>query len=412
MNALYLNDTTRGEGYGLFRLTDCAYTAESAITFSLQRSGDRRYLGRTGWQDAEEQLVPESVTATADAVELALLPAVVDQLETQETYRLSVCADGMPPAHCTLAPSEIIYARVASGGAVAAPVAPAPTPPPLPPVAPVEPAPVPPLLEPTPPLTMQSTTPPPATSHLGLILGVLVVLALLAAGGGWYLLRDKTPPPTEQQATPEATPAPATPEATPPPAEVKPEPSVAPTATPPPAETKPEPVAAPAATPPAEPAPAAPVTPPAAPATPAAPVVAPPPVAPVASKVQVRTFMQSKGTPQQALALARTLPKVTSEDQDAVFLLMEMAAEGGIAEAMLETARYYNPADTTPSGSIVKDAEQAFIWYTEAAAKARTSTAPETVPAVADGLASLRDWLKTQAETGSAEAANLLKKIQ
>lgn len=400
MNAVYRNDSVRGEGYGILRINDAApgTSDNPSCTFSLQRSSDGRYLGHADWQDAEEQLVPDAVTPVAGVdgdVELALSPAVVDQLDALEAYRLTVRGEGLPVARCVLELSGIIYSRAVSGTAVAA----APRLVPVQPIQPIQPTPEPqpipePVAEPEPPLVLNNNEPAPKKSPVGLIILALLVLALLA-GGGWYLLRGNKTVTPEEQTTSAPPPAPEP--------EKKPETPVLPaeTAPTPPAEPKPEP------TPPAETKPA-----PAPPATPAPPVAPTPPPAPLAPKVQVRAFMQSKGTPQQALELARTLPRTASDDQDAVFLLMEMAAEGGVPEAMLETARYYNPADTTPSGSIVKDAEQAFVWYTEAAAKAGTTTDPATVPAVADGLASLREWLRKQAEAGSSEAANLLKKIQ
>lgn len=405
MNAVYRNDAARGEGYGLLRISDAApgTSGNPALTFSLQRSSDGRYLGHTDWQDAEEQLVPDAVTPVAGAdgdVELGLSPAVVDQLDALEAYRLTVRGEGLPMTRCVLELSGIIYSRAVSGAAVAVapkpvPVQPAPTPEPEP----IEPIAV---AEPEPPLTLRSNEPAPKKSSVGLIILALLVLALLA-GGGWYLLRgDKTVTP-EEQTTPPVSESEKKLETPVPPAETPPVPPVEPKPEPvPPAETKPEPA------PPAE-APAV-SEPPVAPVVPVVPATPPP--APLAPKAQVRAFMQSKGSPQQALELARTLSRTTSEDQDAVFLLMEMAAEGGVPEAMLETARYYNPADTTSSGSIVKDAEQAFVWYTEAAAKAGTAADPATVPAIADGLASLREWLQKQAESGSFEAASLLKKIQ
>jgi TPR repeat protein len=51
---------------------------------------------------------------------------------------------------------------------------------------------------------------------------------------------------------------------------------------------------------------------------------------------------------------------------------------------MLHLARYYDPSDEQPHGSIIKDAEQAAAWYARAAAAG--------IAEAQDALQMLKDW--------------------
>ena len=90
----------------------------------------------------------------------------------------------------------------------------------------------------------------------------------------------------------------------------------------------------------------------------------------------------------------------TPEGRDAAFLLLGAAAEGGTAKAMVPLARFYDPTDEAPAGSIRKDAEQARLWY----AKAKVAGADEA----AARLDTLDAWLRSKAEAGDAKARQLL----
>ncbi|MBW2657768.1 MAG: hypothetical protein JRC59_08745, partial [Deltaproteobacteria bacterium] len=99
-------------------------------------------------------------------------------------------------------------------------------------------------------------------------------------------------------------------------------------------------------------------------------IVPPPPPsytpdAPVLEKA--RKALREGITPEAALALAKALPE-SPERRDAAFLLLEFAADSGNAEAALAVARYYDPTDKAPSGTIRKNPETAYGWYTEALA--------------------------------------------
>jgi len=131
-------------------------------------------------------------------------------------------------------------------------------------------------------------------------------------------------------------------------------------------------------------------------------IVPPPPPsytpdAPVLEKA--RKALREGITPEAALALAKALPE-SPERRDAAFLLLEFAADSGNAEAALAVARYYDPTDKAPSGTIRKNPETAYGWYTEALAGGQETAKTR--------LAHLHSWVEEQANQGSYEARELL----
>ncbi len=114
---------------------------------------------------------------------------------------------------------------------------------------------------------------------------------------------------------------------------------------------------------------------------------------------KARNALRDGITPEEALAMAKSLPE-SPERADAAFLLLEYAADSGIAEAALVVARYYDPTDETPSGTIRKNPETAYNWYTDALAGGQKDAGAR--------LAQLRSWVKEQADQGSYEARELL----
>ena len=121
------------------------------------------------------------------------------------------------------------------------------------------------------------------------------------------------------------------------------------------------------------------------------------PDAPVLEKA--RKALREGITPEAALALAIALPE-SPEQKDAAFLLLEFAADSGNAEAALAVAHYYDPTDKAPSGTIRKNPETAYGWYTEALAGGQENAKIR--------LAQLRSWVEEQANQGSYEARELL----
>jgi hypothetical protein len=115
---------------------------------------------------------------------------------------------------------------------------------------------------------------------------------------------------------------------------------------------------------------------------------------------QARKALRDGITPEEALALANSLPE-SPERADAAFLLLEYAADSGNAKAALTVARYYDPTDKEPSGTIQKNPETAYDWYRQALAGGQENAKTR--------LAQLRRWVEEQANQGSFEARELLK---
>jgi TPR repeat protein len=133
-------------------------------------------------------------------------------------------------------------------------------------------------------------------------------------------------------------------------------------------------------------------------------LVAPPPApsytpdAPLLS--QVRDAFKKGIGPEAALKMAADLPD-GPERADAAFLLLEYAADAGIAEAAAQVARYYDPLAGEQSGTIRKNPASAIKWY---------RTAREGGVGEAESkLAELHRWLREKAAQGSHEAQVLLK---
>lgn len=121
------------------------------------------------------------------------------------------------------------------------------------------------------------------------------------------------------------------------------------------------------------------------------------PDAPVLEKV--RKALREGITPEEAVAMAKSLPE-SPERADAAFLLLEYAADSGNAEAALAVGGYYDPTDTAPSGTIRKNPETAYGWYRDALKGGQEKAKAN--------LAQLHSWIEKQASDGSSEARELL----
>lgn len=114
---------------------------------------------------------------------------------------------------------------------------------------------------------------------------------------------------------------------------------------------------------------------------------------------QAREALRDGLSPEDALALARSLPE-SPERADAAFLLLEYAADSGNAEAALAVGRYYDPTDKEPSGTIRKNPETAYGWYQDALTGGQENAKAHIVE--------LRRWVEARAQEGSSEARELL----
>lgn len=105
--------------------------------------------------------------------------------------------------------------------------------------------------------------------------------------------------------------------------------------------------------------------------------------------------------PAEAVKLAKNLPD-SDEKPDAVFLLLEYAADSGDMDAALEVGRFYDPTDDIPSGSIQKNASQAYDWYKDALFEGRKAAEAK--------LTRLKKWVEQHAAQGDKKAKELLKR--
>ena len=79
------------------------------------------------------------------------------------------------------------------------------------------------------------------------------------------------------------------------------------------------------------------------------------------------------------------------------FFCWSLQLTAGMREAALAVARYYDPTDKEPSGTIRKNPESAYDWYTEALAGGQENAKTR--------LAQLRSWVEEQANPGLFRSA-------
>jgi hypothetical protein len=115
---------------------------------------------------------------------------------------------------------------------------------------------------------------------------------------------------------------------------------------------------------------------------------------------QARKALREGIDPAEAVAMAASLPE-SPERADAAFLLLEYAADSGHGEAAFLVACYYDPTDSSPSGSIRKNAQSAYEWYRAAVQNGQ--------PEASDRLARLKASIREKAVQGSWESEQLLK---
>ena len=364
MRASISADSGRGPGNGIIEIFDAGTVSEPG--FTLLRASDGKCLGPRGWQESETLLTPEAWDNDGGSLRMAVGPAVVDEVDNLDAYRISLRGVGS----CSLAVKSLVYSHIAGGHGMGAATQvvtpPQPKPAPQPEPEPVLESPEPPLafeeppLVPHEPLDMGTQQPEKSGNKVWLI--VLLVLALAAAGGAawWFLLREPqkaalpTPPEQSQNAA---------------------KPQNAEQAQPKPTDA-PQQQGADAAK---------------------------PALSPLAS---AREQLRGQAQPDVSLAMAKPLRKAdaTPEESDAAFLLLEDAAQKGDAEAMFLVGQFYDPASTLPRGSIPADLTQAKRWYDLAVQKGQ----PQAKPA----LDKLKEHARALDAKGNAEAHSLLQNWQ
>ena len=151
MRASISADTGRGPGNGIIEIFDAGNVSEPG--FTLLRASDGKCLGPRGWQESETLLTPDAWDNDGGSLRLAVGPAVVDEVDNLDAYRISLRGVGS----CALAVTSLVYSNIAGGHGMGAgaPLTPPPAPAP-------EPAPEPePVLEsPEPPLAFEEPQAP------------------------------------------------------------------------------------------------------------------------------------------------------------------------------------------------------------------------------------------------------------
>lgn len=357
MRASITADPSRGPGYGIIQIHDAGAVAGEPL-FVLQRASDGKSLSSGGWQESESSLAPDAWDNDGGSLRLAVGPAVVDEVDNLDAYRISLPGSGA----CVLTVRDLIYSHISGGQGVGVYASP-PATPENPPVTGQNPEPEPVAdPDPAPEAFEQETLPEPqnvaaqaplsmagdmpekdaARQRGKLWVLLLILLLLLAAGLGatWFLTRAPEQPPL-------------------------PVPPATDTSGPQANET--------------------------------ARAAAPAPL------VMAREHLRGEARPDVSLALAKPMrrPDATPEQGDAAFLLLEDAAQKGNDEAMFLVGQFYDPASTLPRGSIPVDMSQARRWYEEALRKGRAEAQK--------ALDSLREHARVEAAKGNAEARALLQ---
>ena len=374
MKAAFENTIERGRGYARLRLSEVAHPSSSGWRFSLCRGSDMTFLGRSGWQNAEDFTEPETYTADGDDLILHIGPDVVNKLDTNENYRITLQCDSQSSQTATFAITTLNRALMDTQGHISSvpaqkPVVPAPQQQPAPDPAPDDASPgVPPPLPAA-----------PQKSRLPMILAALLVLAILGGGALAYWFMTK-----KNRATEVVAQAPVQSEEKPEPAKTEPPEPVKPEEQP---EAKPEPTKV---------DPPEPVKPEVKPE----PAKAEPPVR-LSTREQANKYLGANPTAQGARELAATLQQSSAEDQDALYRLWYFAADAGDGAACLQLARTVDPA--LPAwGSIIKNGAEAWSLYAKAA--------PQH-PDAAAAMHALKQWMEKEAAQGNKDAEGWIRKI-
>ncbi|MBO4301426.1 MAG: hypothetical protein J5861_07475 [Desulfovibrio sp.] len=370
MQITYSNDEQRGAGHGILKCTDHTFT-KGGYSVALERASDHCFLAGNGeWGSQQIWLPVDKGTTAGTELQLLLGPSIVDQLDTQERYRVHVTSEDGFSAKALLQVKDIDYSSPETlSNTVIVP----------PPQAAAN------LSKETPQKTTSVAQDPKTTatpenaensnpssaselapdytltasrphsrSKLPVMSGIVLILALLGTGA-WYFLYSQPEPPQRQEATP-------VPEALNPDSQIRP----------PSPDVQQQPVSQAETTP------------------------------PLTAEERVKLFFGGKEiTPSAAATLCRELPTGTPTEQDAVYRLYYFAGENGETSVLMDYASCLDP--TKPQwGSINKDAVAAWEIYE----KARVNN-----PEAANAQQALRSWLEQKAETGDVRARFWLDRL-
>ncbi|MDR3175864.1 MAG: hypothetical protein LBU06_04955 [Desulfovibrio sp.] len=373
MKTQFKNDERRGRGHAGFYCTELSDPA-AIYSFSLCRASDMTFLGLSGWQSAEEKHRPDGQERNDVGVILHVGPAIVDCLDENENYRLTLYADGLAAQKASFSIAALYRSLSAASGVfqINAPKGEpkaAPEPEPAPEAMP-EPAP-------------EAISAKP--NKIPLLAVGFLILALLAGGGAWWFMRQNTAPVAEEKTEPGKTA----------------EPNKIPEQT---AADAGEGTADEAKTGTAEQGAmqqAKQETPQG--AEPNAQQAAPEPA--LSAREKTRVYLGGTPDAKGAMELTRSLlasPEGKEADTlDAAYRLLYFASRQGDVEASLSLAAIVDPLEPA-WGSIPKNGSEAWSYYAKVAGER-----PEAVRA----LGALKKWLENEAAKGNTRASRWIEEI-
>ena len=112
MRATITADPSRGPGYGIIEIHDAGNV--SAPAFVLRRGSDGKTLSSGGWQESETALTPDAWDNDGGSLRLAVGPAVVDEMDNLDAYRISLTGAGA----CVLVVQNLVYSHISGGQGV------------------------------------------------------------------------------------------------------------------------------------------------------------------------------------------------------------------------------------------------------------------------------------------------------
>lgn len=348
------NDPSKGPGYGILTFSQIM-APDSPWFISIQRSSDHDFVTPTGKWVGENffMSIPGEATPSGD-LSFSLGPEIIDTLDINERYRVSIKGESGDPQHGRLNIISLIHSQETSLDNTARPeeesmrkepaATPTPTPPPAPEHRPVrEPEPSPESGAQSSPIEPELPLAPPPTQSKS-TWWRYAIIALLALGAfAWYWFDPRNE--SGEAGAPAV------------------------------AEKKAD---DPKKTPPAQQA--------------------------LSARERVDKFFASNDkSATGAMKLYAEIPKSTEADQDAAYRLLYFAAENGNTQGLFEYGKVLDPSQAK-YGSIEKDG---FLAYT-AYAKAIEANAQDA-KAAQDNLL---EWLRKESQAGNAKARRWLNDIK
>ncbi|MDR1777821.1 MAG: hypothetical protein LBR31_08365 [Desulfovibrio sp.] len=383
MKVQYINDEQRGRGYARFVCMELD-ASSPRFGFSLCRASDQTFLGKSGWQSAEEKHSPDACERENNATILLVGPSVVDWLDENENYRLTLFDEAVPLQRAAFSITNVNRSlRQGQGNVQSVPL---PQPPPASETPPEEP-------RQEPEETLVIMPPPVSRGKFPAVAVAALILLLLLGGAVWWYMRQQS-----ADAAPAASVVRQTQEQAEKPEKAASETGAAKASDRPEDESGKEQAVRPeSGTPLESPAPQKPEE-------------NPPPRAQaeraLTAREQVRLFLSdAQASPQGAMSLYQSLSQApdggTQETQDSVYRLLYFAAQKGDAEAAFVLAQCADPT-TPPFGTIAKDGHEAWTRYAAVVGQK---------PEAARNMQTLKVWLENEAGRGSIQARQWIEAI-